>query len=89
MNCKDKIVLITGASSGIGKACVEQFAAQGAHLILCARREDKLKELANALSKQFSIKVLPLEIDLLDKAKVIEKIQNLPSFWQNVDMFKQ
>lgn len=86
MNCKDKIVLITGASSGIGKACAEQFAAQGAHLILCARREDKLKELANVLSEQFSIKVLPLEIDLLDKAKVIEKIQNLPSFWQNVDI---
>jgi 3-hydroxy acid dehydrogenase / malonic semialdehyde reductase len=44
---KNKIVFITGASSGIGAACAKQFAEAGAKLLLCARRLDKLNEIAN------------------------------------------
>ena len=49
----NKIALVTGASSGIGKACVEQLAAQKCHLIITARRLDRLNELADTLAKQF------------------------------------
>jgi 3-hydroxy acid dehydrogenase/malonic semialdehyde reductase len=86
MRCKDKIVFITGASSGIGKACAEQFAAAGAHVILCARRAEKLKVLAENLTKQFSIKTLPLVLDLTKTDKLEKAFQALPDFWKNIDI---
>ena len=46
---KNKIVLITGASSGIGWATAEAFADRGANLILCGRRKEKLKKLSQKL----------------------------------------
>ena len=49
---KDKIVFVTGASAGIGKSCAEKFAAEGAKLILAARRIERLKELANKLKQK-------------------------------------
>jgi 3-hydroxy acid dehydrogenase / malonic semialdehyde reductase len=56
----DKTVLVTGASSGIGRACAEQFAAAGARLVLCARRADRLVALAEALDTD--VHVLPLDV---------------------------
>lgn len=44
-NIQDKVVIITGASSGIGKATAKKLASQGAKLVLAARREDRLKTL--------------------------------------------
>ena len=51
---KGKIVMITGASSRIGWAVAEQMAAEGAHLILCGRREERLKKLQSQLNSQKS-----------------------------------
>ncbi len=86
MRCTNKIVMITGASSGIGRASAEQFAREGAHLILCARREDKLKELADNLSQQFAVKTLPFPVDVSEMDKIEKQIQKLSSFWKNVDI---
>ena len=49
---KDKVALITGASSGIGRATAEEFAAKGVRVVLAARREDELAALANEIKDQ-------------------------------------
>lgn len=60
----NKNVFITGASSGIGKACAEEFACEGSNLILCARRLTRLKTLKKSLEKKYKIKVLIFELDV-------------------------
>ncbi|HUU48273.1 MAG TPA: SDR family oxidoreductase [Nitrosopumilaceae archaeon] len=69
MNFKDKVVLITGASSGIGRASAIQFAKRGANIILVARRKEKLDQLEKELSK-FNISTLVCECDVSDKSQV-------------------
>ncbi len=86
MNIKDQIVFITGASSGIGAACVEAFAKQGCHLILAARRENRLVKLAETLKSQYKIKVYPLVLDVSDREKVFESIASLPQEWQEINI---
>lgn len=82
----DKIVFITGASSGIGAACAEQFAQQGCHLILTARRKDRIDALATQLSQQYSIRALPLELDVRNKQNVLNTVNALSDDWQNIDI---
>ena len=48
---KNKLVIVTGASSGIGKACAEKFAQEGANLVLAARSADKLREVAENIAR--------------------------------------
>jgi serine 3-dehydrogenase len=83
---KDKIVFITGASSGIGKACAEAFAAEKANLILAARRFERLKEQAESLEKEFGIKTRILELDVRDFKAVKETLNSLPEDWKKVDI---
>jgi 3-hydroxy acid dehydrogenase/malonic semialdehyde reductase len=83
---KDKIVLITGASSGIGKACAERFAMQGAHLLLCARRLEALHDLAMQLQEQYACKVHVFALDVCSRKAVAEAIAALPPSWQAIDV---
>ncbi|MSP53607.1 MAG: SDR family NAD(P)-dependent oxidoreductase [Gammaproteobacteria bacterium] len=73
---KNKTVLITGASSGIGAAAARKFASEGANLILLARRLDRLEALSAELEKQYHIKCLPIKCDVTKLAEVqsLEKI---------------
>lgn len=64
---KNKTVLITGASSGIGEAFAYELAKQGANLIITARSEDKLNDLAYKISKEYNVKVNVFTGDLLKK----------------------
>lgn len=82
----NKIVFITGASSGIGKACAEEFAIAGAKLILTARRINLLEELAKQLREKYNIEVLQLQLDVTNSQQVKNVITNLPSNWQNIDI---
>lgn len=82
----NKIALITGASSGIGEACAHRLAADGARLILTARRENRLQELANTLQKQHGVTCLALTLDVCDKQAVANTIDQLPSTWQDIDI---
>lgn len=81
-----KIILITGASAGFGKAIATKFAAGGWNLILTARRKEKLDELATTLESSYGIKTLCLSFDIQDKKAVFEHLQNLPSEWQAINI---
>ena len=81
-----KIILITGASSGFGKATATKFAAGGWNLILTARRKEKLDELAKALEAKYGIKTLCLNFDVQDKKAVFDNLQNLPTEWQAINI---
>jgi 3-hydroxy acid dehydrogenase / malonic semialdehyde reductase len=67
----DRLVLITGASSGIGEACARRFAEQGAHLILWARREERLDALATSLREEYGCAVETRQLDVRDRAAVL------------------
>jgi NADP-dependent 3-hydroxy acid dehydrogenase YdfG len=81
-----KIILITGASSGFGKAIAEKFAAGGWNLILTARRKEKLAEVASAIESKYGVKTLSLIFDVQSKAAVFAHLNNLPTEWQAVDL---
>jgi NADP-dependent 3-hydroxy acid dehydrogenase YdfG len=79
-----KIALITGASSGIGKATAIKFAENGYDLILCGRRTEKLEQLKNILSKIVKIQIL--SFDVSDRDAVEMQIKSLPTDWKNIDI---
>ncbi len=83
---KDKIVLISGASSGIGQACAERFAAAGANLILLARNLSKLNEVAAALRSKHGVKVMVDKLDVRDRVAVGAVVDNLPAQWRKIDI---
>ncbi len=86
LNLENKIVLITGASSGIGEACATEFAKLKANLILTARRKEKLTQLANKLEKEFDIKVNILQMDVRNFEDVQNKFNSLSEDWKQVDI---
>jgi NADP-dependent 3-hydroxy acid dehydrogenase YdfG len=81
-----KIVFITGATSGFGKACAEKFASECYDLILNGRREERLEEIKSQLEKKFNIAVCLLPFDVRDRKTVFAAMQNLPESWQNIDV---
>ena len=83
---KNKIVFITGATSGIGKACAIEFAKAGANLILCARRKELLKILADELIKKNKIKVHYDKVDVRNKKEVDHFVDSLPKEFKKVDL---
>jgi 3-hydroxy acid dehydrogenase/malonic semialdehyde reductase len=84
---KDKIVLITGASSGIGRATAHAFATQGARLLLCARRIERLTDLSRELSAlPEDPAVFALRLDVRDAGAVTETLANLPEEWRSIDI---
>ena len=79
-----KTVLITGATSGIGLATAHAFANEQYRLVLCGRRQDRLKVLETDLGKQ--TEVVTLNFDVRDKEKVFESISSLRDPFSNVDI---
>jgi 3-hydroxy acid dehydrogenase / malonic semialdehyde reductase len=81
-----KIVFITGATSGFGKATAEAFAAAGYDLIINGRREDKLLQLKAELENNTGRRVLTLVFDVRDRQAVDASILSLPADWQSIDI---
>lgn len=86
MSIQDQIVLITGASSGIGAACAKVFAQAGASLVLAARRLDRLEALATELKDAFGSKIHLLALDVCDRAQVEATLNSLPEPWSQIDL---
>lgn len=81
-----KIVFITGASSGFGKACAEKFAANGYKLILNARRADRLKDLSEELKARYSSNIITSVFDVRDQLAVQHAVNALPEEWKAIDV---
>ncbi len=82
----NKIVLITGATSGFGKATAEKFASHKWNCIVTGRRSERLHELAEELRSKYDVRVLSLVFDVRDKAEVFTQLGNLPAEWKDVDI---
>ena len=81
---KQKTALITGASSGIGKATAIEFAKHGINLILCGRRQDRLDKLKKEL--ETDVQVYTLVFDVRNKDDVFEAINSLPDNFKQIDI---
>lgn len=83
---KNKKILITGASAGIGLACAEVFAEAGADMLITARREDIIKELAAHLNAKYGINCIAKKLDVRDNEAVINFWDNLSDDWKKIDI---
>ena len=81
-----KTILITGATSGFGKAIAETFAAAKWNCIITGRREEKLLTFADVLQKDFGVEILPLVFDVQNRSQVFDAIASIPTQWQHIDV---
>lgn len=81
----NKKIIITGATSGFGKAAAKQFAINGHHVIITGRRQDRLIDLKKEL-ETFDVKVLDLCFDVQNQKEVEKAFSNLPEFWSEIDI---
>lgn len=80
----NKIALITGATSGIGKACALTLAKMGYDIIATGRRKDRLDQLETEMPA--GIRFFPLVFDVRDRMNVLEVLGNLPADWTKIDV---
>lgn len=82
----DKIVFITGATSGFGKACAEKYAANNYKLILNGRRTERLEELKKELETKYKAAIYLLPFDVQNREAVFAAVESLPAQWKTVDI---
>jgi NADP-dependent 3-hydroxy acid dehydrogenase YdfG len=82
----NKIILITGATSGFGKAIAEKFASEKWNCIITGRRADRLHEIADQLRSNYDVRILSLVFDVQQKAEVSNQLSNLPEEWKHIDI---
>ncbi|HNW69585.1 MAG TPA: SDR family NAD(P)-dependent oxidoreductase [Bacteroidales bacterium] len=86
MNQKNKIVLITGATSGIGLACAEVFAKNGYNLIITGRRNDRLLQISKNIASECKVEILTLCFDVSKRNETEKALGNLPEKWKKIDI---
>lgn len=82
---KNKIILITGATSGIGEGCARKFASMGSALILNGRNIEKLNKLGDELT-QLGVKVKLLPFDVRDRFAACKALDSLEGNWRDIDI---
>jgi NADP-dependent 3-hydroxy acid dehydrogenase YdfG len=82
----NKTMMITGATSGFGRATAIKFAKNGYNIIITGRRTDRLNKLKNKLIAFGKIKVLSLTFDVRNRDEVASVIMNLPEEWKTIDI---
>ena len=80
-----KIIMITGATAGFGRATAVKFAKNGYNVIVTGRRYERLKDLENEL-KSYNIKVLALHFDVRDRTATESAVNSLPEEWKQIDV---
>ncbi|MGQ0738671.1 MAG: SDR family NAD(P)-dependent oxidoreductase [Bacteroidota bacterium] len=81
-----KIVFITGATAGFGKACAYKFASHGYDLIINGRRADRLQQLADEVETRYNVAVLQLPFDVREEKTVFSSIHSMPDEWKKIDV---
>jgi 3-hydroxy acid dehydrogenase/malonic semialdehyde reductase len=82
----NKIILITGATSGIGRATAIRFARENFDLIITGRRNDRLTGLSDELQNKYPVKVIPLPFDIRVKTEVEQALDSIPATWRKIDV---
>lgn len=82
----NKTILVTGATSGIGQACVKRFAKEGHNIILTGRREDRLNKMVSDLNSAFAGSFYALPFDVRNRDEVRKAISSLPVEFSKIDV---
>jgi len=82
----NKTILVTGATSGFGKAIAEKFAGENWNCIITGRRKERLDELATTLSTNKQVQILPVAFDVSRREEVFAAIDSLKKEWRNIDV---
>jgi len=83
---KNKVSLITGATSGIGLACAEKLASLGSDLIITGRRVERLDEISSRLHREYGVEVTPLKLDVRNKDEVVHLLDKIPEAFKKIDI---
>jgi 3-oxoacyl-[acyl-carrier protein] reductase len=83
---KNRVALISGASQGLGRATATAFAAEGAHVAICARNRAALEQLAGELRTQFGIRVHSESCDAHDRSATEQFVRNANAFFDRIDV---
>ena len=83
---KNKIALVTGATSGIGKATAEILARNNYDLVICGRRKDLLSDVSREIKVRFGVDVLSVELDVRNRQEVLKKLSSLPDSFKPIDI---
>jgi len=86
LSLKGKIVFVTGASSGIGESTAQAFAAQGAKILMCARRVERLEKLAQTLEFEYGVAVHYFRLDVRDQPAVEKAVAGLAPEWRGIEI---
>lgn len=79
-------IIVTGATSGIGRASAFEFASHGHHLIICGRRADRLDDIKNEITLKYNVKIVPLAFDIRNKEEVQVAMESIPLDFKPIDV---